>query len=415
MTLTLTNEELEMLAGKSGQAVMKAMQILVALGTIYHAERLIPVSSVQIAGVSYDNLGDAGLDFLEEMAQDGKQVRVLATLNPAGMDIQNWKGLGIDADFAEKQIRVLRAYERMGVITTCTCTPYLAGNLPHYQEHIAWAESSAVCYANSVIGARTNREGGPSALAAALTGKTAEYGYHLDIHRKPSITIKVQSLPNRGPALQATDWFGVIGKVIGEKLEACSYHSIPYIQGIESASVEELKSFSASLATFGGSALFYMEGITPTCQMQELPNESFSITREDIDSAYHSLYQAKPSDVDFINLGCPHLSIDELRKIASLLIGKKVQKEFWLTTSRPAKNIADMMGYTAIIENSGAKLVADTCCVVAPIKDRFRAMATDSAKACFYGYAKNGIAVSLCSFASAVRLATGDLEQEQLV
>ncbi len=170
--MKLTPDEQGMLDGDYGRATQKAMEILVALGTIYGAERMVPVTSVQISGVSYDNLGEAGLHFLSQMADGGGQTRVLTTLNPAGMDIENWQALGISAEFAANQMRVIEAFARMNVITTCSCTPYLFGNVPHFGQHIAWAESSAVCYANAVIGARTNREGGPSALAAALTGVT---------------------------------------------------------------------------------------------------------------------------------------------------------------------------------------------------------------------------------------------------
>jgi predicted aconitase len=174
--MELTQDEQQMLTGEQGKAAQKAMEILAAIGTIYGADRMIPVTSVQIAGVSFDNLGEAGLDFLSEMANNGGKVKVLTTLNPAGMDVENWNALGIDPEFARDQTRVIEAYTRMGVVPTCSCTPYLFGNIPHYGEHIAWAESSAVCYANSVLGARTNREGGPSALAASLTGKTPNYG-----------------------------------------------------------------------------------------------------------------------------------------------------------------------------------------------------------------------------------------------
>ena len=166
--MKLSPEEKDMLDGKHGKATKKAMEILTTLGDIFDAEGMIDVVGVQIAGVSYANLGEAGLEFLSEMAEDGK-VRVLTTLNPAGMDRDNWETLGIDKDFAANQNRVIDAFAKMGIITTCSCTPYLIGNNPHFGQHIAWAESSAVCYSNSVIGARTNREGGPSALAAALT------------------------------------------------------------------------------------------------------------------------------------------------------------------------------------------------------------------------------------------------------
>ena len=193
------------------------------------------------------------------MADGGGKVRVLTTLNPAGMDIENWRNLGIPPDFAEKQLIVLEAFSRMGVITTCSCTPYLTGNLPKFGEHIAWSESSAVCYANSVIGARTNREGGPSALASALTGRTPEYGYHLPENRKPTMTFQVNA------QLAGTSDFGALGKLIGEKIAACK--AIPFIQGIPSATLETLKSFCASLATYGGAALFHMQGITPEADL----------------------------------------------------------------------------------------------------------------------------------------------------
>jgi len=154
--MELRPEEEAMLAGREGKATRKAMEILTALGKIYGAQRMIPVKSVQISGVSYDNLGEAGLEFLTEMADGGGETRVHTTLNPAGMDIENWRAMGISPDFARNQERVIEAFTRMGVIPTCTCTPYLAGNLPSAGDAIAWAESSAVCYANSVLAARTN-------------------------------------------------------------------------------------------------------------------------------------------------------------------------------------------------------------------------------------------------------------------
>ncbi len=390
--MELTAEQQTMLDGRYGHATQKAMQILVALGTIYNAQRMIPVSSVQIAGVSFDNLGVAGLQFLTEMAQGGGKARVLTTLNPAGMDLENWSALGISPEFARDQQRVIEAFASMGVVTTCTCTPYLAGNLPHYGEHIAWAESSAVCYANSVIGARTNREGGPSALAAALTGCTPAYGMHLEGERLPTITFSVdadilmqpdQHDPHR------THVFGALGKWIGEKLESLPGRRVPFIRGIPGASLEALKSFCASLATYGGVALFHMQDVTPEAAQYAPPADTIEITQAEIEAATGSLNDRAGTNVDFVSLGCPHLSIREIARIAELLAGKQVRKEFWITTARPTKQIADQMGYTQIIEASGAKFAVDTCCVVAPIKGRFTAMATDSAKACYYAYAKN--------------------------
>jgi predicted aconitase len=380
--LELTQEEREILDGAQGRSARKAMQILVALGTIYGAKQMLPVSSVQIAGVSYDNLGEAGLQFLDEMAAGGGRSRVLATLNPAGMDVENWESLGISQEFADQQQRVIAAFARMNVITTCTCTPYMAGNLPIFGEHIAWAESSAVCYANSVLGARSNREGGPSALAAALTGRTPAYGYHLDENRQPDLLVEVQA------NVAGTQTFGALGKAVGDRLQSAG-KKLPYLRGLEQASMEELKSLCASLATYGGVALFHIRGVTPEAGLVRLPAETISIRQFDLEAASASLSDASTEEVDFVSLGCPHLSLREVAHLAELLQGRRVRGEFWITTARPIKQIADRMGYSQVIEASGAKFAVDTCCVVAPIKGRFKARATDSAKACYYAASKN--------------------------
>ncbi len=400
--MQLTADEQGMLTGEDGSAVRKAMQILVALGRIYGAERMLPVSSVQVAGVSYANLGEAGLSFLSELADGGGQARVLTTLNPAGMDTENWQALGIDPEFARDQQRVIEAFARMGILTTCTCTPYLIGNLPHFGEHIAWAESSAVCYANSVLGARTNREGGPSALAAALTGRTPAYGYHLEANRQPGITIEIKA------ALQGSRDFGALGRAVGERLEALRVRAVPYLRGVDSASLEELKSLCASLATYGGAALFHMQGITPEAAAVHPPEATLTIGEAELDAARTALSDASPEQVDFVSLGCPHLSIQEIARLAALLRGKRVVKEFWITTARPTKQIADRMGYSQIIEASGAKFAADTCCVVAPIQGRFQALATDSAKACYYAASRNGFKTLFQSFEQVVQTALGE-------
>ena len=393
--MKLRPEEKAMLNGEHGKAVQKAMQILDTLGRVYGAESMLPVNSVQISGVSYANLGEAGLAWLAEMAAGGSRVRTLTTLNPAGMDIENWRTLGIDADFARKQMRVLEVFESMGVVSTCSCTPYLFGNLPRFGEHIAWAESSAVCYANSVLGARSNREGGPSALASALTGVTPAYGYHLDAQRKPTVSVLVEA------DVQETWRFGALGKAIGDKLQG--RQQVAYIQGIAQASLEELKSFCASFATYGGAALFHMQGITPEAACFQAPSETLEITESDLKRANTELNSASADEVDFVSLGCPHLSLREVARIAELLAGKKVKKEFWITTSRPVKGMADRAGYSALIEAAGAKFAVDTCCVVAPIRGRFNAMLSDSAKACYYAQAKNKFKTRLLPFDEVVK------------
>jgi hypothetical protein len=372
--MELTKQEQAMLDGDEGYAVRKSMEILVALGDIYGAGSLIKVGSVQVAGVSYHNLGDAGLEFLNELAKDGK-VKVLTTLNPAGMDLENWRALGISEEFAAKQNQVIEAFERMGILISCTCTPYLIGNLPRYGEHIAWSESSAVTFANSVLGAKTNREGGPSALAAAFVGKTPCYGLHLDENRIPDVHVKVEA-----ELTKLSDW-GALGYAIGKKAE----NKIAYISGIKEADVDELKSFCASVVTYGAKPLFYMQGITPASENVKAPKDSITIERSDLKNAYDNIND-QVSDIDFVCVGCPHCSIKEISEIADLVKGKKVAEntEFWVATSRSAKQLADKRGYTQVIEASGGKFACDTCMAVAPLKGRFKALATTSAKGCFY-------------------------------
>ncbi|MDH5437380.1 MAG: aconitase X catalytic domain-containing protein [Candidatus Bathyarchaeota archaeon] len=370
----LTKEEERMLNGEEGYAVKKSMEILAALGNIYSAEKLIRVGSVQVAGVSYHNLGDAGLEFLNELAKDGK-VKVLTTLNPAGMDLEDWKKLGISEEFAEKQNLVIDAFRKMGIIISCTCTPYLIGNLPRYGEHIAWSESSAVTFANSVIGAKTNREGGPSALAAAFVGKTPCYGLHLEENRMPDTHVDV-----RAKLKKFSDW-GALGYCIGKKVE----NKIAYITGIKDVGLDELKSFCASVVTYGSKPLFYMKEITPGSEKHQLPREKITIEDKDIKEAYESIND-DVDVIDFVCIGCPHCSIKEIAEIAKLLENKSISSntEFWVATSRLTKQLADKRGYTETIERAGGRFACDTCMAVAPLKGRFRSVATTSAKGCYY-------------------------------
>ena len=374
MNMELTKQEQEMLEGKEGYAIRKSMEILVALGEIFSAKSLIKVGSVQVAGVSYHNLGDAGLEFLNELAADGR-VKVLTTLNPAGMDLENWQELGISPEFAKKQNLVIDAFQRMGILVSCTCTPYLIGNLPLYGEHVAWSESSAVTFANSVLGARTNREGGPSALAAAFVGKTPNYGLHLDENRVPNVHVQVNAELSK-----LSDW-GALGYAIGRKAE----NKISFITGIKAAELDELKSFCASVVTYGAKPLFYMKGITPGAELQSQPKETVTIEQADLKGAYDSIND-QVSDIDFVCVGCPHCSIKEIQEIAELLKDKQVKEgtELWVATSRTVKQLADKRGYTGTIEAAGGKFACDTCMAVAPLKGRFKALATTSAKGCFY-------------------------------
>jgi predicted aconitase len=291
------------------------------------------------------------------------------------MDLENWQQLGISPEFAEKQNLVIDAFKRMGILISCTCTPYLIGNLPLYGEHLAWSESSAVTFANSVLGAKTNREGGPSALAAAFVGKTPNYGLHLDENRVPDVHVQVNA-----ELTTLSDW-GALGYAIGKKAE----NKIPYITGIKSAELDDLKSFCASVVTYGAKPLFYMKGVTPGAESQKQPKETISIELSDLKNAYDNIND-DVSEIELVCVGCPHCSIKEISEIADLVKGKKVADgtEFWVATSRTAKQLADKRGYTEVIEAAGGKFACDTCMAVAPLKGRFKSLATTSAKGCFY-------------------------------
>jgi len=363
-----------MLNGEHGEVVERSFRLLMRLGEIYGADRMIPVGSVQVAGVSYKSIGDPGLEFLEDIAEKGAKVRVPTSLNPPGMDLEDWKELGFPEDFAEKQLRIIDAFEKMGIMMTATCTPYLVGNLPRFGEHIAWSESSAVSFANSVIGACTNREGGPSALAAALCGVTPNYGLHLDENRRPSFLVKVDA------ELKNNSDFGALGHHVGKIVK----DKIPYFQGIKDADVDQLKALGAAMAASGAVALYHIEGLTPEAGLMDPSGlETIEVGDRELREAYEKLNTG--SDPDIIILGCPHASLKEIATLACKLEGKRLRKPLWICTSRITKEAATRMGFTELIERAGGEVVADTCAVVSPIEQMgYRTTAVDSGKAANY-------------------------------
>nr|WP_319373679.1 aconitase X catalytic domain-containing protein [uncultured Methanobacterium sp.] len=375
----LTREEEKMYAGEYGPAVEKSMEILVALGDIYGADGMVEIVSAQISGVSYKTIGEAGLEYLDDLASEGAQVQVPSTLNPAGVDLDQWKDLGFPKEFTRKQLLIVEAYRKMGISTTCTCTPYLVGNVPPVGSHIAWSESSAVCYANSVLGARTNREGGPGALSAAICGRTPNYGYHLDQARVPNLLVEVET------PLSGSD-YGAMGYLVGKAVG----NGVPYFKLLDkeqiNPQVNQLKALGAALASSGAVALYHMENTTPEYR-EVMPHtgnlEKLTITRNDLDNTREKLSTAQKPDL--VCLGCPHASLDEIGEVALKLKGKKLANQLWVCTSISVKVAADRMGYTEMIEKAGGHVVCDTCMVVAPIEDMgFKVIGVDSAKAANY-------------------------------
>jgi len=368
--MELTRAEKALLDGKEGYGRQKAMEILETLGEIFEADGLIPVTSAQVSGVSYKNLGEAGLEFIREMGKDTK-VAILTTLNPAGMDLENWQAMGVDKGFADRQNEVIKAYTSLGIIPSCSCTPYHDINTPGLGDHIAWAESSAVCYANTVLGARTNREGGPSALAAAIVGKTPRYGLHLDDNRKAKVIIDVDKGVTDMAALGYT-----VGAMVRDR--------VPYLKGI-APRLEELKAVCAAMAASGAVALYHVEGVTPEAgrALEGQEPETINISVKDVDETAASLTITN-EDVQMIALGCPHLSTSELQGLAALLKDKVPREDgprLWVCTSRTSKKAA--MDAVKVIERFGLVL-ADTCMVVSPIEGLFQVTATSSAKAAHY-------------------------------
>ena len=371
----LTEEEERVLAGEGGEGRQWAMELLVGLGRIFDAEDLVPIGSAQLAGVSYKTIGEPGLKWLQDVSRNSV-VSVPSMLNPAGMDPNRWQEMGVPEDFAVKQRAILRAYNRMGVELTCTCTPYLIGRSPAFGEHVAWSESNAVSFCNSALGARTNREGGPSALAAAIVGKTPRYGFHQPQNRVPTAVVKVD------PGETNVD-YGALGVLVGRELG----NAVPYFQGIH-PTADELKNLGAAMAASGSIALFHVEDVTPEARGGLVPDkglDSLSVGPEDLDKAYRSLSATlKEQDVELITLGCPHLSIDELEEIAEFLRDKKPRKnapDLWCCTSKEVKKKAAES--VKVIEGFGMVLV-DTCMVVAPIEEVASNTATNSGKAATY-------------------------------
>jgi predicted aconitase len=358
--LYLSREEERMLAGEYGAGVAKSLELLVALGDVFGAEKLVPVEGAHVSGVSYKNLGDAGLEWLEDQAKMGARAKVRATLNPAGMDMARWREMDVPEKFAVGQLRVIRAFEALGIEPTCTCTPYLVGHVPRFGAQIAWAESSAICYSNSVIGARTNRESGPTTIASAITGLTPLYEYRLDENRLPGKLVEVEAKLSDPLDYSALGY--VTGKMVGT--------TVPYFRGLGKPGLESLKTLGAALATSGGVALWHGDGITPEAEkikphLKEV--EKVTVTENDLKQAREKFTCEVADPVTCI--GCPHCSIHEVGEVAKLCKGKELAKKLWVFTSRGVYAAAERKGYVGQIEGAGGKVFVDTCMVVAPLKE----------------------------------------------
>jgi predicted aconitase len=372
----LTKEEERIYEGEEGWTRKKAMEILVAIGDINNASELIPIKSAHVSGVSYKTIGEA-FEFVNRL--EGT-VEVKSTLNPIGMDIAKWAEMGISKEFANKQTEVLAAYKKLGISAECTCVPYLIGYAPEKGEHLAWAESSAVLYANSILGARTNMEGAPSALAAALIGKTPSYGLHKAENRKPEIRVCVKC--NLADADYSALGF-LIGDLVGDKIPLIELSS----SSVSSPSNDELKYLSAAIGATGSVGMYHIKGITPEAGVEaeaeemesKLSEEKIEIEKNDLKEFY-----AEDNEPDVIAIGCPHCSSLELTRIYELLKaegkGRNVKKDFFIFTARAITQNIQTQKIVEKIENYGVKVICDTCFVVSPAFENYDCVLTNSGK-----------------------------------
>lgn len=377
----LTKDEEQILEGETGSVLARAMKLIVTIGDLKGAERLVSINRSQVAGVSYKTSGDPTLELMEALANEGVKVRTLATQNPAGMDLERWKDMKVSPQFAIKQLRICNAYKNLGVKPVCTCTPYLSGNKPERDEIVGFSESSAVAYVNSVIGARTNRHGGLDALSCALVGKVPLMGLLLNEHRSGSVYVDIEFEPN-----EESD-YAAIGYYIGKNLKT---GEIPVFTGLKNASSDSLKLLGAAAAAAGSVGLFHVLDVTPEAKNKHLvkewtAEERLSMGTKELKSVYDELTITESPDL--VCLGCPHYSVNEVREVARKLDGRKMKRgiNFWVYTSPNVYDESLKQGYVDTIRSAGGDVFRHTCMVVSPLEEMgFERLISNSAKACFY-------------------------------
>jgi predicted aconitase len=334
-----------------------AHQIMV--GEFFDAADLVPVSQAHIMADT-ESLGESGLAFLESLAvapESERHVRVPTMTDPRGLDFAVYRRLGQTPAMAAREARAIAALSALGVLMTDTCITYQTVMAPLSGEHVAYGDTGIVIYANSILGARSNFEGGPSALAAALSGRTPRYGYHLDAHRRGTRRFRLGTAPR-----DLAEW-GALGGLVGE---ACgSYWEVPVVEGVTAApGSDALKHFGAALASFGSVALFHMPGITAGTAEEEnaAPAAARALGQEDID-AFLARYAGSDDTLDVVVFAAPQLSLFEIAQVADGLSGRRIHPAVTVivATSPEVKHAADRMGLTRRIEESGAIVAAGIC------------------------------------------------------
>jgi predicted aconitase len=387
MRLDLTPKDQAMLQGEHGPATRLAMSIIVRMAEVYEAERLMDISAAHIDSTIY--MGDATLEFAERLASLGAKVAVPATLNVSGVDEYQWQEWAVPPDWAEKAQRQMAAYHSMGCVPTWTCAPYQTELRPHFGQQIAWGESNAIVFANSVIGARTERYPDLLDICAAITGRVPAVGLHLIENRAGQLLLRLSK--DISLTLQQTDsFYPVLGHLLGK----LSGDQIPVIEGLQVVPTEDqLKALGAAAASSGAVALFHLVGVTPEAPSLSAafqggePRNVREISLNDLRQARRELTTAAGEQLDMVVLGSPHFSLAEFKQLAPFLAGRKRHPEvqFLVTSSRAMAALADQAGWVAPLKEFGGKITLDTCILATPmLPPEIKILMTNSAKYAYY-------------------------------
>jgi len=362
----LRDEEKKMLDGALGTGPQSAMRLLVTLGEIYGAERMIPVSSCHAGGRSYLISGEENVEWMNDLLSGGAHFRILTSTNPCSVDMERWREMGLPENLVLNQRRTDETYLKMGAVPLGSCLPYQLGNLPLPGTHFAWGGSAGATFVNSVFGAKGNREGSPSVVAAAITGVTPEYGLHMKENRYGKVLVDLSGLDHS--SLSLSD-YSAIGSYVGRTL----LDKTPVIVGLpRTLSQDQIRFLISPMPTAGAISLCHMVGITPEAPTVEIalggkkPENNISVGQKEMRSSFQKLTTTQREEVDLVCFGCPHCSIPQIREIASLLQNQKIHPNarLWVATSGHLRTMAQRMGYVEIIERAGGLVLADLC--VAP-------------------------------------------------
>ncbi len=375
-----------MLDGAHGPAVQMAMSILVQMAEVYGAAELMDITAAHIDSTIY--IGEAGLEFAERLASLGARVVVPTTLNVSGLDEHHWHEWPVPPDWARNAQRQMVAYQSMGCVPTWTCAPYQTEMRPSFGQQIAWGESNAIAFANSVLGARTERYPDLLDICCAITGRVPAVGLHLTENRAGEILIRLIDVPL--PVQGDDSFYPVLGHLMGKVAQ----DRIPVVTGLQvKPSEDQLKALGAAAASSGTVALFHIVGVTPEATTLEAafqggqPSRTVEVTTDTLRAARRELTTADGDQLDMVVLGSPHFSLAEFKQLVPLLEGRRVHPDvkFLVTSSRAMTLLAKEAGYLATLEAFGGAVTVDTCILATPmLPPDVKTLMTNSAKYAYY-------------------------------